>query len=85
MSCKCGGKLKRIAVDCYECENCKLKHKAAFINSNVAGVEYAKGPDKPVEINITIGIIGAPRPNLAELIIKEMEKNRSRLDYRSLK
>jgi hypothetical protein len=30
MKCPCGGKLKRVAIDCYRCEQCGLKQKVAF-------------------------------------------------------
>jgi len=32
LNCKCGGKLRRIAVDCYECSICGLKQEIAFIS-----------------------------------------------------
>jgi hypothetical protein len=35
LECKCGGKLNRIAVDCYACENCGLKQKVAFIHPEI--------------------------------------------------
>ena len=30
MKCKCGGNLKRIAVDCYKCDICGTKQAIAF-------------------------------------------------------
>lgn len=30
MKCKCNGNLKRIAVDCYQCERCGMKQAIAF-------------------------------------------------------
>lgn len=34
MKCKCGGELKRIAIDCFQCDKCILKYKVAFIEPN---------------------------------------------------
>lgn len=31
LKCKCGGELKRIAADCYQCELCGLKQALAFV------------------------------------------------------
>jgi ribosomal protein L37AE/L43A len=35
MDCKCGGQLKRVAIDCYQCARCGLKYKAA-----IAGLDH---------------------------------------------
>lgn len=67
MECKCGGNLKRIAADCYECEICGLKQKVAFMElpktdiklNNIDIIEYGNNP--------TINIIRA--------IEKEIYKN----------
>ena len=33
MKCSCGRNLKRIAVDCYECELCGLKQAVGFLKA----------------------------------------------------
>jgi hypothetical protein len=60
VKCKCGGKLKKIAVDCYECEVCLLKQKVAF----------ATLPTLDVTPKINIGIVGPIGVMGAELLDK---------------
>lgn len=35
MKCKCGGDLKRIAIDCYQCQTCFKKQKMAFLSVDI--------------------------------------------------
>ncbi|MDF2563715.1 MAG: hypothetical protein K0Q53_110 [Massilibacillus sp.] len=32
LKCKCGGVLKRIAIDCYQCEICGIKQAIGFLS-----------------------------------------------------
>ncbi len=72
--CKKVSYKKSLATTYELCPECLLLIKMKF-----AGVDFGKGEDKSVEIKINIGIVGAPRPNIAELI-KQMENKRISFD-----
>jgi hypothetical protein len=65
MKCKCGGKLIRIAVDCYQCNLCELKQKVAF----------ASLPTKPMDIPLDINIQQDINTNINNNIIKQLGKD----------
>lgn len=72
MRCKCGGELKRIAADCYQCKKCMIKAKCSIADLGVAPttVTTTITYTTPMTINTNINYI----PNMQEPDVRELAK-----------
>lgn len=73
---RCGSKLERIAVDCYWCKKCNLKHKIGFLHfmntcgSNTNGMKLNTNVNEmQIDVNIST------KTELHNELQKQLRKN----------